>query len=754
MSTATLNPTVNLAAKSQLARLLATENLSIVHSTQARTASFSTEERKLTLPVWSKATDDLYDMLVTHEVGHALHTPSADTFMPVCEEMSPGNPEAFFAYLNIVEDVRIDSAMKSAYPGTRRSYFNGMKELMDSDFFGVRGQNIAELSLGDRINLQTKAGQYGFVDVPFSDAERVILDEVLAAKSFDDVIAVAKKIWNNSGAEDDQSQQQTNSAPAKGDEGSGDGESDGNSPDQGDQEGKQDQGTPQNGPNEDPRGGQSKAGSAASQSRDLKTTKSMEQKIKNLTSTDWKDSIIYFDAPNINLKSVIWDHKTVHADLDVLRTQEGWCGNKVFSAIESRNKDFVANLVKQFEQKMAAETIRRTRTAKTGRLDMRKIANYKFSDDLFVKNQTTTDGKNHGMVFMMDWSGSMSDYLMPTVEQMIALCLFCRKMNIPFEVFAFTNSMPVREHEGYYNREQLSREEIIANLSSISPDYKIEERNDYYGSKTVEVNVGNNLRIDRVGMIHFLSSKMNNKEFRNAVENLCQLALIYDHSGVSFTKEFPHMYINSHMNVMSRYGLSGTPLNEAMYLLLPIVSQFKVANRLDIVNTIVLTDGGAGSYIADRCSGGNVIINLPNRAQFPLYTTAQASSQGRAELETSGLARLVKHVTGSNMISIRIGNKRESGYIANSVDQKNAAKLNSQFKQNGFFSYTSRGFDESFFIDANIEVMDTDEVLANVKDDASVGVITRAFIKNNSKRANSRVLLNRFSDLIAKKILA
>ena len=54
MSPATSTNTVNLVQKSQLARLLATENMTIEHSQSAKTASFDTNTRKLILPIWSK----------------------------------------------------------------------------------------------------------------------------------------------------------------------------------------------------------------------------------------------------------------------------------------------------------------------------------------------------------------------------------------------------------------------------------------------------------------------------------------------------------------------------------------------------------------------------------------------------------------------------------------------------------------------------------------------------------------------------
>ena len=116
--------------KSQLAKLLATEDLVVEHK-QVETASFNVETRVLVLPLWEKASNSIYDMLVGHEVGHALWTPADDNKVKV-----KGLPHS---YLNVIEDIRIDKKMKIKYPGLRKSYFNGYKELVARDFFGKFG---------------------------------------------------------------------------------------------------------------------------------------------------------------------------------------------------------------------------------------------------------------------------------------------------------------------------------------------------------------------------------------------------------------------------------------------------------------------------------------------------------------------------------------------------------------------------------------------------------------------------------------
>ena len=67
----------NKEIKGNLARLLATENLVVEHK-QTPTAYFNVDTRVLVLPKWDKASDVVYDLLVGHEVGHALFTPNVD----------------------------------------------------------------------------------------------------------------------------------------------------------------------------------------------------------------------------------------------------------------------------------------------------------------------------------------------------------------------------------------------------------------------------------------------------------------------------------------------------------------------------------------------------------------------------------------------------------------------------------------------------------------------------------------------------
>ena len=118
---------INQEVKGTLAKLLATENLTVEHR-KVSTAYFDVEKRILCLPIWKTASATVYDLLVGHEVGHALYTPSDDL---------KGISKPF---VNVLEDARIERMMKQTYPGLKRSFFEGYKDcgMMTSLVFEMR----------------------------------------------------------------------------------------------------------------------------------------------------------------------------------------------------------------------------------------------------------------------------------------------------------------------------------------------------------------------------------------------------------------------------------------------------------------------------------------------------------------------------------------------------------------------------------------------------------------------------------------
>ena len=183
--------------KSVLARLLANENITVQQG-NFKTAFFDVENRVLGLPLWKEMSADVYDLLVGHEVGHALYTPSVDKIQ------IKGVP---FAYVNVIEDIRIEKKVLSKYPGLVNNFKRGYKELVEMDIFGTKEKDINEMSFMDRLNIKAKGRD--LVDVEFSEEEQPYVDMAMKVETFKDVEKVCRELvaWIGQKADDQEEQE-------------------------------------------------------------------------------------------------------------------------------------------------------------------------------------------------------------------------------------------------------------------------------------------------------------------------------------------------------------------------------------------------------------------------------------------------------------------------------------------------------------------------------------------------------------------
>jgi hypothetical protein len=116
---------------------MATENITVLHK-KVPTAYFDVKNRTLVCPMLKDdMSSEMYDLFMGHEVGHALKTPMEGWHDSVCE-LGP----IFKGYLNVIEDVRIEKEIKAKYPGLRRSFYQGYKELNEDDFLVFQIQTL------------------------------------------------------------------------------------------------------------------------------------------------------------------------------------------------------------------------------------------------------------------------------------------------------------------------------------------------------------------------------------------------------------------------------------------------------------------------------------------------------------------------------------------------------------------------------------------------------------------------------------
>ena len=178
--------------KSQLAKLLATENLTVEHQ-KIQTARFDPQNRILYLPIWQNMTGALYDLLCGHEVGHALYTPADGWHTAVVDNNKGRNYKSF---LNVVEDARIEKKVKRRYPGLKVSFQNAYVELMKRDFFGLKNRDVNTMAFIERLNIYTKS-QYS-MPVEFSTEELALVKKVMDCETWDDVVRVTDEVYGYS----------------------------------------------------------------------------------------------------------------------------------------------------------------------------------------------------------------------------------------------------------------------------------------------------------------------------------------------------------------------------------------------------------------------------------------------------------------------------------------------------------------------------------------------------------------------------
>ena len=579
--------TIQYEIKSQLAKLLATEDLIVEHK-RVETACFNVATRVLTLPVWD-TTDKVVDMLVSHEVGHALYTPNRDWWLEKEWKMNP-------SFVNIVEDARIEKMMKRRYEGISKTFFKGYSELVLQDFFQVDGKDITKMNLADRINLHYKIGTH--LDIPFAENEILFVRRIDICETFDQVLQISQDLFDycqeqfdkqkeeleNSPAElqpvsqakdgekmDAQSSSESDSEDQDGDSSSESGES---NPRYESSDDSSDSSELNPNPSDLPIGSQ---GAGASNDGELKieTADALADALKNLAQMEGRENV-YVELPKLNLDNIIIPNEEIHEEIEKLQaeikepapiTRDNSLPEFNFTLAEMRDtynflqetdKDFakfkksaqkeVNYLVKEFERRKSAGAYARTTTSRTGILDTKNLHTYKFNEDLFKKISVVPDGKNHGLVFVLDWSGSMSHVMQDTIKQLYNLVWFCKKVQIPFEVYAFTGSYT-----------------------------KGEERREMYVERSGLVSMDRNF-----AMMNILSSKVRTKDFNRQLINLYRVVS-------AFRGWHNHKVVPIGMN------LSGTPLNEAVITLHDIIPQFQKENGVEKVNCVILTDGEAQS---------------------------------------------------------------------------------------------------------------------------------------------------------------
>ena len=582
------------AVKSTLARLLAAENISVEHK-DTPTAYFDLKNRVLALPRWKEMSGALYDMLVGHEVAHALWTPAGnwgtDTVMLAAKHGVSSSIAK--QYLNIAEDARIEALIKAKFPGLRADFFKGYGELHAKNFFGFKQDEVAGMCVGDRVNLYSKIGLHVSVSIPFTTAEAVVRDQVCAAATWEQTVAGADAMLLLDRASS-QSQQQQEPQAGKGEsmgvsqdgEGEdGEGESDGAGDEstggdgsgsgkgkaEGEEQAGEGRGKATDNPAEPQEGG---SGGGAAQGKSdgngtsggnaesgaPRTQDALNEAMKQLNDTTRNTPntvTVRLDEPSLR---VVVPFATILADIDAAmstNTRYSICTEPVRI---TEHKTASTAMATAFDRRKAADTWKRTTIGKSGACDPLRMTQYKWNEDIFRRTTRIAEGKNHGIVILLDWSGSMSGMMQETIGQLLIITDFCRTAAIPFEVYAFSDRMYLDFPESVY--ENSTRDPKGRTWSEACRENR----------ETINPEVAGTGTVSHMRLLNFFSSRMN--------------AAQYDRMKSLMWNGWRTMG-----NLDGRLGLGGTPTTAALHHASAVIADFQRRNRVQITHTVVLTDG-------------------------------------------------------------------------------------------------------------------------------------------------------------------
>ena len=629
-----ISKTVNLDAKNLLSRLLASENIEVRHDAKASTACFDVEARILILPMWENMGDRMYDMFIGHEVSHALFTPAGETnLLDALRAVSGVSVEgkawhAAKMLLNVVEDARIERLIQRKFPGLVRDFREGYAEIIERDFFGLGDEHPNSRGFVDRLNIHFKAGAHFTID--FDSEEQPFVERIEDAETWDEVVEISRDLYEflmdrdetapeeqpqeaGEGESGDESGEGESGMPSEGQDengnpmgagglgsdeesegdeestsGAGTGESDADGDETTSGAGGEDSGDSMEDDTDDGESAEGETKNAPASGSDAgengsetkgevpdtgSTQEAMDRSSQALVNTDAPE-VVYGTAPKANLKNLIHDYSKVIEDFAAAGISDQWMiqhVNAAYAKWEGKSKRVAGAMAKRFDLKKAADVAKRTMVAKTGVIDPVRMVNYKWSEDIFRKNNILPEGKSHAVTVFLDWSGSMEDIVSDTLEQAMLLAAFCKRAGIPFELFAFSNGGHCPHDTELW-------------------DYR-----------------DGDFECGSFKLINLLSTRARGKDWERLIK--CCLCLV-EKKRVRGRSAYQAQWTGLQP---SGYGLGGTPLDDSVIAAKTVLESIQQRTGVQVMNCFFMTDGGtSGSPMSGASTVGGPSVDRWN----------------------------------------------------------------------------------------------------------------------------------------------
>ena len=365
-------------------------------------------------------------------------------------------------------------------------------------------------------------------------------------------------------------------------------------------------------------------------------------------------------------------------------------------------------MAKEFERKKAAWEYSRSTEAKKGSLNMNKLHQYQYSEDIFLTVDRLAQAKSHGIFMLLDFSGSMNGILSDVISQTITIALFCKKVNIPFEAYSFTTG---------YN-------------DSITDDH--------IGDNDIE-------NIQGLKLVQILSSSLNRVQFKESIKHLFAVKLARSHGYSTQSSTCP---LDS---------MGGTPLIQSLIACEPLINELKAKTGIQNMNVMILTDG-----IADRLRVANQYHIDSNDIDIDdvriKFGSKIISGKSRAEL-TASTIKILGELTKSTMIGFFLATNRHDFYYGyNTLSDDPRAfhpdgfnGLVKEFNSVGVMNFKKcGGYDDYFIVKVGKKADDEFEVKPNKNgNDIKINDVKRQFRSFSKSNKQSKQLVNKITDAVA-----
>lgn len=682
-----------------IAKLLASENISVRREC-IRTADFNIVTRTLRLPIWKDMDNSVESMLIAHEVGHALFT--STEYIAKIESLQFPKAQR---YVNILEDARTEKFMRRKFAGINKTLTTGYQCLYNKGFFNIDANNIGKLVLLDRINLLMKLGPV--INIPFNKEEYHFVEKTQQLETLDDVTKLAQEIYDfakdipNDDSNDNSNESDVTIIESDDDSGES---NDNNNDDPNVIIIKSNDDN-----NESTEEGKTKHGEGEGES-DIDNSPITNDNLNNNLDLfiDDKTNYCYWKFGEFISNPVI-GYKEVFTQIEESSYfsfySEKYKEEHASNVIKFR-QDTVSNvnyLVKEFEMRKSAAAYRKNTVSKSGSLNTNKLFAYQITDDIFRRISITKDDKNHGMIFLLDWSGSMARNIKETLEQLINLVLFCSRAQIKFKVFAFTSNGQYR----YTDQE-------------------------FYKNYIINVERG-------LSLYEFFSSEMTALEINKMINYLLS------------------------PNITNIITLVGTPLLESMVYLYNYIDEYLRKNNIEKFSFITFTDGEGNNfdgqfneYIFDYNLGKNV--RQVHLITCPITKHEYTIKSGNITNQTDIMVNMIKARYNCNIIGFYLLERATQRAINGAINihyddstHKNTGgmveDIKSQFAKNGFASLNNTAKTAMYVIPSTS--LKIKEAELTIKENPSIRSISASFNKYMNTNKLSRVLLNNIVNYIA-----